>query len=73
MWKVLVGLLLIGVGSSRLLFGLSYFGVLRLRVPDVAGWSRMPRWLRGDDRPNAVLDCVGGSLFIAVGVVVSLA
>jgi hypothetical protein len=33
----------------------------------------MPRWFRGDDRMNAVLDCVGGPLFVVVGIVLSLA
>jgi hypothetical protein len=35
-----------------------------------AGWSRMPRWFRGDERLNALLDCIGGPLFIAAGIVV---
>jgi hypothetical protein len=70
--NIVLGVLLIALGTWRLMFGLSHFGILRLRVVDSPGWSRMPRWFRGDERLNALLDCIGGPLFIAAGIAVSL-
>jgi hypothetical protein len=58
----------VAVGFWRLLFGLAYFGLIRLTVPDSLFFTRLPKSMQGHANMNAVLDCIGGPIFLAVGV-----
>ena len=67
----IVGLLLIGFGSWRVMAGLYTLELISRHVPGQDLFTRfVPRWMKGLEDFDGLSDVIGGLIFIGAGVFV---